>query len=144
MKNSLSAHNERVYSYIPDAKDMKIIKCLCDNARLPYSKIGSQTRISKDRVRERLKNLEKELFILSYTPLINYRALGYRLYHVYLRLNKSLSSKDRFIVRLKNHEKVVALTRIAGKWDLEIQVLGKNKSELSGLLAQLGIKPRIE
>lgn len=127
-------------TYVPDARDMKIVSCICDDARLPYSKIGSRTRISKDRVRERLKVLEKDLFVLSYFPLINYETLGYRLFHVYARFNKSLDREGPFFAKMKRHERVVALTRIAGRWDVEIQILARNRIELSQILNILGVR----
>ena len=67
-------------SYILDKRDFKILNAICDNARMSYSKIGKLTYISKDRVRERIKRLENEKFILSYIPLINFRVLGYSIY----------------------------------------------------------------
>lgn len=127
-------------THIADSRDVKIISCICDNARLPYSKIGKMTRISKDRVRERMKVMEKELFILSYFPLINYGLLGYKLFHVYLRFNRAPNEDGSFFARLKKNDHVVALTRVAGKWDVEIQILGKNRGEISSLLIDLGIK----
>lgn len=127
-------------SYMPDRRDFAILKCICDDARLPYSAIGKRIHVSKDRVRERLKRLEKELFILSYFPLIDYKALGFKLFHVYVRFSKSLDLGGTFIRTLRDNAQVVALTRLAGAWDMEIQLLARSQEELSTTLGTLGLK----
>lgn len=127
-------------SYTPDRRDLAILKCICDDARLPYSAIGKRIHVSKDRVRERMKRLEKELFILSYIPLIDYRALGLKLFHVYVRFNTSLDLGGTFIRTLRDNAHVVALTRLAGAWDMEIQILARSRAELSITLKKLELK----
>ncbi len=138
MSKSLSIDNKPA-SYIPDRKDLAILKCICDDARLPYSAIGKKIRVSKDRVRERMKRLEKELFILSYMPLIDYSKLGYKLFHVYARFNTSLDLGGLFIRTLRDNVHVVALTRLAGAWDMEIQILGRSRAHLLSILKDVGL-----
>lgn len=128
-------------SYRLDKKDLKIIEAISDNARLPYSRIGKTTRISKDRVRERLFNLNKELFILSYFPLIDYTKLGYRLFHVFVRF-KNVSLSNKFYKKICSCKYLIAFTRLAGKCDYELQLLAQNKEKIKKILKNLGINRR--
>lgn len=116
--------------YALDKKDVKILETFCDNARLSYNQIAKATQISKDSVRKRIDKLKQNLFILSYFPLINYPSLGLKLFHVYLRLNSLEEFDEKIIKKLTAENKVVSITWILGKYDLEIQLLGKNKKEV--------------
>ncbi|MEK6811902.1 MAG: winged helix-turn-helix transcriptional regulator [Nanoarchaeota archaeon] len=124
-------------SYILDKRDFKILNAICDNARMSYSKIGKLTYISKDRVRERIKRLENEKFILSYIPLINYRVLGYSIYYIYLKINNLPEYFKDFVKHLIGKEEVISLTKIIGKYDLEIKLIIKRKEDLNKFIRSL-------
>lgn len=128
-------------SYKPDKRDFKIIEAIADNARFSYSRIGKMTRISKDRVRERLFNLNKEKFILSYFPLIDYTKLGYRLFHVFVRF-RNISSDTFFLKKICRRQSLVTFTRLAGKYDYELQLLAQSQKELKKLLKNLRINKK--
>ncbi len=128
-------------SYKPDKRDFKIIEAIADNARFPYSRIGKMTRISKDRVRERLINLNKEKFILSYFPLIDYTKLGYRLFHVFI-LFRNIYLDNYFYSKILRCQSLVAFTRLAGKYDYELQILAQSKDELKKILKNLEINKK--
>lgn len=115
--------------YLLDKRDIKIIQNISDNARLSYSQLGKLTKISKDRVRERLVNLQKELFILSYFPLIEYEKLGYKRFHLFIRFNR-LNDANKFSRILMHFNNLVAFTWLAGRYDYEIQLLAKSKREV--------------
>ena len=54
-----------------DDLDQKIIRCLIQNARMPYSEIGQQVGISRVAVKMRVQALEKKGIIEEYTTIIN-------------------------------------------------------------------------
>ena len=54
-----------------DDLDQKIIRCLIQNARMPYSEIGQQVGISRVAVKMRVQALEKKGIIEEYTKIIN-------------------------------------------------------------------------
>ncbi|MDP1696140.1 MAG: AsnC family transcriptional regulator [archaeon] len=120
--------------YTLDKRDIKILNTICDNARLPYSKIGRMTKVSKDSVRKRMKNLQKELFILSYNTLINYSKLSYKLFYVYIRSKKPLSLKSRLIKSLISDKKFLSILHLIGKYDIELQIVAKSISAVKKIL----------
>lgn len=128
------------YFYNTDNKDLKIIGAIADNARLPYSKISKLTRISKDRVRERLNRLNfgNGAFILSYFPLINYAKLGYTTFHVFIRF-KDISFDTIFYKKITFCKNLFAFTKLTGRYDYELQILTRNQKELQKILNELKI-----
>ncbi|HLC32071.1 MAG TPA: Lrp/AsnC family transcriptional regulator [Candidatus Nanoarchaeia archaeon] len=126
--------------YTLDNRDLKIIDTIADNGRLPYSKIARLTRISKDRVRERINNLKKEKYLLSYIPLINYNSLGYELYTVYIVFKNKLKKEKEYINKIKNHSKIISLTAVPSVYDFELQILAKNKSEIDRTIKELKLE----
>src|SRR3989344_3024326 len=127
-------------SYFLDNKDRKILNVICDNSRMNYSKIGKITRISKDRVKERMKRMQKELFILAYLPLIDYELIGFKTFNVYIRFKSISDISESFIKNIKQEERVLSFTRLMGRYDYELKLLVKDKKELDNLLNKLKIR----
>lgn len=114
--------------HVLNARDHAILDTICNNARLSYNQIAKITHISKDSVRDRIAKLEKELFILSYFPLINYPKIGLELFHVYIRLS-SLEPNKNLLNELALNSEIVSITWIMGKYDLELQIIAKTRKE---------------
>lgn len=112
--------------YKLDNRDLKILNVVSDNARLSYSEIAKLTNISKDSVKARLSKLAEEQYILSFMPLIDYGKLGYTMFHVYIKLETSLENEEEFLKAAINNGNVVAVTKLMGKCDFELQVLAKD------------------
>lgn len=127
--------------YAPDAKDLKILSCIADNADLPYSAIGERTHISKDSVKARLTHLIDQRVILSFIPMVNYSHIRHELFHVLIKFGSLLQQRDDFIKSLKENGHIVKATRVIGEYDFEIQILAKNDQDLytvlDGLLAHV-------
>src|SRR3989344_1010671 len=95
-----------------DKKDMKILESIADSARLSYSEIGKFTRISKDRVRERINRMKSQKFILSFVPLINYSSFGYHLFNAYVNFRSTITKENSLVNLLKDHPKIISLTKM--------------------------------
>lgn len=115
--------------YILQKRDNLILEKICNNARLSYNQIAKATKISKDSVKDRIKKMEKELFILSYFPLINYSKIGLNLFHAYIRLSSSAKANKDLLNKLSKKHNIVSITWIMGKYDLELQLITKNRKE---------------
>jgi len=115
--------------YLLQKRDNLIIEKICNNARLSYNQIAKATKISKDSVRDRIKKMEKELFILSYFPLINYPKIGLQLFHAYIRLSSSAKANKNLLHNLGKINNIVSITWILGKYDLELQIISKNRKD---------------
>jgi DNA-binding Lrp family transcriptional regulator len=130
--------------YKLDKRDRDILSVLSNNARLSYNQIAKITRISKDRVRARILNMEKEGFIISYYPLINYAKLGLPLFNVYCRLKSIKYISKNKIKSLVDNCNVMAITWLMGKFDLELQVMARNKKEVKNILKKTGFINNIQ
>ncbi len=117
-------------NYKLTARDNAILLAICNNARLSYNQIAKITHISKDSVRDRMNKLKKEMYILSYFPLVNYPKLELNLFHIYIRLNSPGKSNTEFLNKLKSNTELVSITWIMGKYDLELQMIAKTKKEV--------------
>ncbi len=104
-------------------KDRKILAILSINARATYSQIGVKTRMHKDTVAYRIKQLEKNSIIYGYTAFFDYSLLGYRVYKIYIKF-KGLKHEDheQIIDYLKKQKNVGWLAEGNGSWDMIIGV----------------------
>lgn len=127
-----------------DKRDRDILSIFCNDARLNYNQIAKITHISKDSVRNRILRLEKERYLFSYFPLLNYQKFGVSLIHVYCKLK---SIKDISPARMKSlidNPDISAITWIMGKYDLELQIPAKNKKQVKKILENSGFLDRIK
>ena len=62
-----------------DEKDLKILKILINNARIPYSDLAKRIGLSDVAVIKRIRKLENMGLIKGYTLIIDQRKLGYNL-----------------------------------------------------------------
>lgn len=115
--------------YILQKRDNLILEKISNNARLSCNQIAKATNISKDSVKDRIGKMEKELFILSYFPLINYPKIGLELFHAYVRLSSSIKANKNLLLNLSKKNNIVSITWIMGKYDLELQIIAKNRKE---------------
>ena len=117
-----------------DAKDRKIISTIADNGILSYAEIGKRANISKDSVKARIQRLIKEKYLLSFFPDVDYSKLGYYHFHTYIKFGTMVPEEERFVAFVKNYPNVVALTKVIGEYDYEIQFVFRNNFELYTLL----------
>lgn len=122
------ARSQKTKEYVLDNKDMKILDIVADNGRLPYLQISRLARISKDRVRERLLRMEREKYIIKYTPFIDYSFLGFKVYHIYVKINPAHNA-EKSIQLLRLNPNVISTIFTFGKYDLGIGVLAKSKED---------------
>ncbi|MFA6461853.1 MAG: Lrp/AsnC family transcriptional regulator [Candidatus Woesearchaeota archaeon] len=114
-----------------DLKDKKILALLSENARLPNTIIAKQVGLSKDSVRYRINNLEKQGLIQGYLVLVNLNKLGYNTYHLFLQLNQLNKEVTSTVVRLlKSNPYIKAVIEIIGKYNFEVSIAAKDISEL--------------
>ena len=57
-------------------KDKRIIGALFEDARMPFSRIGRRTRLSKESVNYRVKRLKEEGFLVGYNTIIDIKRMA--------------------------------------------------------------------
>ncbi len=110
-------------------KDYQILYELNNNSRKPVSQIASSLRISKQSADYHITKLLKLGIIKQFYALINFTALGYKPYKIFLRLN-NLATKDikQYLEEFRNTEYVVWTVHCDGKFDVVIGLIAKNTS----------------
>lgn len=112
-----------------DKKDLKILQALDENPRYTYIQIAKKTKLSKETVQYRIKQLEKKEIIQKY---ISSARIGTEtLVHKLLIKNKSLSdeNKNEFINFLNKQKAISWVGSCEGSWDFIITSITK-KQEL--------------
>lgn len=110
--------------YKLDQKDRQIIFELDRNSRLPINQLAKKTKLSRDVVAYRMKQLEKEQVIQKYITIIDFSKFRYNMIRLYLKLQNTTPEIEtqivEFFVRQKN---TLTVYKIDGEYDLAIGFL---------------------
>ncbi len=114
-----------------DLKDKKLLFELSKNSRLPYTKLGRLTRMSKQVVEYRIKRLQEAGIILGYLTELNFSAYGQPIVgRVYMQLHKLGSRREqRITAHLHNFEEWSFYERLDGRYDLNIAIMASTLQE---------------
>jgi DNA-binding Lrp family transcriptional regulator len=122
-----------------DDLDLKILNCLCDDARISLVNISLKLNVSSKVVMYRMKNMQNNSIILGYKPIIDYNKIGLNYFKVYFNFN---SYDDQKIIELKkyllSHSNVLYLVYGVGfLGDFDFEILAKNISELFLIIEEI-------
>lgn len=122
-----------------DNKDKLILKELYIDGRMPISKLAKKTKIQRDTIKNRINNMKKRGIIKSIMPSLNLENIGFPvLYKIDINLqNYNPKIEDSFIHYLKEHDNVIYLDNITGKFDLTVMIAAKNASEFANILKEI-------
>jgi len=116
-----------------DEIDRKILEILKRNAKASLKEISRDLDLPITTVYYRLKRLEKEGIIDSYTIKINYEKLGYRVKaFILIKYDSSseISQKD-LLKKLKSFDNVEEAYIITGEYDILLKIISKSIEDLS-------------
>jgi DNA-binding Lrp family transcriptional regulator len=121
-----------------DLKDKKILILLSENSRMPISEIAKKVQLSRDMVAYKIKRLISLGVILGFYPEINFRLLGYRMYHVFLLLDSSKAERhEEFLNALRNHPNITSVLEYTDQWDIEFCMIVKGMDEFDELSTEI-------
>jgi len=104
-----------------DETDIKLLKVIAADARMPTVEIANQLNITPETVRNRINVLIKKKVIQGFRPALDLKKLGYRWYKLMLDLEDV--SKKKYILRYaKIHPNIVYAYEVIGGWDLELEL----------------------
>jgi len=126
-----------------DETDVKILKALAFDARLSSRQIAKQCDVSIGTVLSRMKRMEKEGIIKSYSALLDQEKIGYELTVVSeITVSKGrLLEMENEIARLPN---VCCVYDVTGLTDAVIIAKFKGREELSKFTKRLLALPFVE
>ncbi len=116
-----------------DDLDQKIIRCLIQNARMPYSEIGQQVGISRVAVKMRVQALEKKGIIEEYTTIINPQKISGAI-SCYFEIETVPDTLEEVISILEKNGTVTQIYRVTGKSRLHVHAVSPSQEELEQLL----------
>ena len=119
-----------------DSTDIKILKLLSSNARMPVINIANKIKENVNVVNYRLKKL-KQNTIKAFMLMIDFSKLGYTWYKVLLTLD-DYSAIDKIIAFCSNYPNITNMYEmLTGGEDLEIEGEFKSYAELKKFLNAL-------
>ena len=116
-----------------DDLDQKIIRCLIQNARMPYSEIGQQVGISRVAVKMRVQALEKKGIIEEYTTIINPQKISGAI-SCYFEIETVPDTLEEVISILEKNDTVTKIYRVTGKSRIHVHAVSPSQEELEQLL----------
>lgn len=116
--------------------DVKIINLLLENSRLSYRKISRKLGVSVATVMNRVKKMENEKIIKSYTAVIDYEKLGHEFKTIIdVRVLKGkLFNVEK---KISSHPNVSAVYDTTGPFDALIIASFRTRRELDFFLKKI-------
>lgn len=119
-----------------DHLNLKILKCLQENARQSNAEIGRQVGISSPAVSERIKKMEDLGVIQGYNTLVSPFEIGYQLKAI-ITMRAFMGKLKPFLEKVKTYDEVVNCYRITGDENFVMEVVLKNQKHLEQFIDQL-------
>lgn len=112
-------------SFIPDKKDLAILKLLEQNARITVKEISSKIHLSTTPVHERIKRMEEEGVIKQYATLIEGAKVNKALTVIcYVSIRQhGKNAGVKFIKAIQAMNEVIECFSISGEFDFMLKVV---------------------
>ncbi|MBR9683445.1 Lrp/AsnC family transcriptional regulator [Candidatus Woesearchaeota archaeon] len=124
-----------------DAKDTAILYHLDKDARQSNSSIARKTRLSKEVVNYRIKNLMKRGIIENFYTIIDSSKLGYTIYRIFVRFeNVDVEKEEEILAFLKNLKSIGRIVLLEEDYDVVIFVWAKNVFEFKEIFSEIMTK----
>src|SRR4030042_2994977 len=116
-----------------DILDLKIVKCLTEDARCTYKKIAEETGVSEATVKNRIDKLMDEGIIKKFTVIMDYHKLG-RAIKAFIGLKIQPAKLQEIVEDIQKNPDVHVLYRTSGDVDLLIEVIFEQMEDLNKFL----------
>jgi DNA-binding Lrp family transcriptional regulator len=122
-----------------DELDMKILRLLSDNARIPLIEMSEKLKTPPRTIAFRIKQLEKKGIIQGYRANFNLDKLGYEYYKINITLNDFYKYSSLFDFARK-HPNIIYLDRTLSDLDLEMDIEVENRQKMLELIKQVKVE----
>lgn len=120
-----------------DETDLKILKCIAVNSRLPTIEIAKRVGVAENTVKYRIKKLKKLGIITTYRLWLDYGKLGMELYKTMITMQNLTEKKEKSILAFcRNNKNTLYFIRCTGSWDIELEFLVKNNEEYRKIMLE--------
>ncbi len=125
-------------NYKIDKKDIKILKLMSENAKIPLYEIADKLKLSADAVNYRIKNMVRAGVILKFIPVINYSALSFNLYTILLNINTLDERKEKLLKKfLITNQNTLWAVKTIGRFNVLIYLLVRDVDNLQDTMIKL-------
>jgi DNA-binding Lrp family transcriptional regulator len=105
-----------------DHIELQILNLIAEDARKTSVEIAERIGVSPNTVSSRIKNLRSRGIIRAFKPLIHLENTGFMAYKLPFKFHNSTDKLEREIIDyLKSDVRVVAIVKMIGHWDFEIE-----------------------
>ena len=119
-----------------DELDMKILRLLSKNARMPIIEMSKKLKTPERTVAFRIKKLEQKKVIQGYRVNINISKIGYEYFKVNIILN-DFEDYEKLFGFAYAHPNIIYYDKTLSDYDFEIDVEIENSKKLLELLAEI-------
>ena len=116
-----------------DAQDMKILKLLQRDARMPYVEVAKTLGMHEATVRKRIIKLKREGVILRFTTILDYHKLG-RIIKTFVCLRIQPTKLKEITDHLSVNQDIHVLYRTSGDMDVLAEVIFDKMEDLNQFL----------
>ncbi len=121
-----------------DDIDIKIVKILAENARIPIIDISKRLNLTASAIIKRIKSLEKLKLIKNYRIGLNLEKIGKEFCKSFIYLQNMTDENEQELVSFcLHHPNVTALTHAIGAWDLELEMEVNNFDEFYKIMNEI-------
>lgn len=124
MKSGLSKEQVATSVYLPDKKDLSILRLLQENARITVKEISEKVHLSTTPVHERIKRMEESGIIKQYATLVDNAKVKKGLTVIcYVSLKQhGKNAGVKFIKTINDLNEVIECFSISGEFDFMLKV----------------------
>ena len=109
-----------------DLTDRKILAELDKNCRIHNSVLAKKVHKSREAIKYRIQQLQKNGIIQNFITSIDPNKLGYYMFKVYLKLENISDEREKFFEELKNNKDVYWIGISDGVFDVVFAMLSKS------------------
>ena len=122
-----------------DEVDKKLLKLLCEDARMSLVHIAKKLEMSAVAVANRIRNLEQKKIITGYRPNIDHNKLGYGYYKIFLNLSNPSAENLRIVKSYLKQQPLVLyiIEGIGFPGDIDLEMAAKSPLQLDGFIKNL-------
>ncbi|MBT4351764.1 Lrp/AsnC family transcriptional regulator [archaeon] len=109
-----------------DSKDMKILKILSYDARIPYYNIAQKINLSGEATKYRIEKLKKNT-IRKFSCLVNLSMMNYHWFTVLIKTKKFNSDYEKKLRKIIEYNpNILKVVKTLGSWDFILYIVANN------------------
>jgi DNA-binding Lrp family transcriptional regulator len=121
-----------------DGLSKQILHRLFMNGRENIASIAHDLGTSVDKVRLRMRRMEKQGVISRYVIALNYQRLGYEFYKTFLYFhNLSERDLDRLMAHALRNKHTIHLVKQISPWDIELETMCSTYEEYNAIIGEI-------